>query len=139
MKKFALILLAFVLLLSCSKEKPKLQLFSPEAFAYELDNGYELDASVRVKGFAQEENQNGYFAKLSYNLDIVTPNGDTLKNAYDGLADITQKEEITDTQIEVQVEFDSSFAKGNYILLFSVQDNLSPQTASITDTVAVGL
>ncbi len=138
MRNFLKILTVALLVISCSKEKPKLELFSPESFAYELDNGWELNSSVRVKGLQQEKNKNGYSAKLSYTIDVITPAGDTLKNAYDGIDDVNQKEEISETAVDVQIEFDSTFAKGKYILLYSVHDDLDSQNASISDTVNVG-
>ncbi|NOX67025.1 MAG: hypothetical protein GXO85_14830, partial [Chlorobi bacterium] len=53
MKKLIPITILIVLfLISCSKE-PDVKLFSPEAFAYTLDNGWELNATVQASGFAQ--------------------------------------------------------------------------------------
>ncbi len=138
MKNILKIFTLSVLILACSREKPNLKLFSPESFAYSTEQGWELDTSVRVKGFQKEKQGEKITAKLSFSVDIVTPNGDTLKNAYDGLKDVSEEENISETPIDVQIEFDSTFAKGNYIVVFNVEDNLSSQEATISDTVKVG-
>jgi hypothetical protein len=138
MKNIVKILPILFLLLSCAKREAKLELFSPESFAYELDNGWEIDGSLRAKGFTQEKNGENYSAKLSYYLDIVTPKGDTLKSAYDGLKDVKKAEEIEDVALEFQIEIDSTFARGPYVLIYTVHDDLGSQTARLADTVQVG-
>ncbi len=139
MKKLALIASVILIVTACSKKEEKLALFSPESFAYELDSGWELNGSVRVKGLRQEKNKDQYIAKLSYSIDLITPAGDTLKNAYDGIKDVNKKEEISDVPIEVQIELDSTFAKGKYVVHYFVRDDLSSQSAEISDTVSVGM
>lgn len=136
MKKYLLFSLLIVLTFACAKEE-KLELFSPESFAYSLDSGWELNSSVRARGFLQKENNDRYIARLSYNVDLVTPNGDTLFNADYGMIDQENDEEIMDLAIETQMEFDSTFSKGKYILLYRVEDNLKPQSAFMADTVSV--
>ncbi len=135
MKKLFLIL-PVLIFLSCSKEE-KLELYNPEGFAFQLDSGYELNGSVRVKGFKQVEENDKYTAKLSYSVDIITPSGDTLKNADSGLLDNEGEEEAMDLAVELQVEFDSTFGKGNYIIIYNVEDNLKPQAATLIDTVKI--
>jgi len=115
-------LLATILLLSCA-EDPKLILFSPESFAFSLDNGWEVNASVNAKGFAQIEKENSelYFTHITYSVNLFTPE-DSLYNAdYDSIIDSTD-EEIMDVQIESQLELDSGFSKGNYTIEFIVED-----------------
>ena len=115
-------LLATILLLNCA-EDPKLILFSPESFAFSLDNGWEVNASVNAKGFAQIEKENSelYFTHITYSVNLFTPE-DSLYNAdYDSIIDSTD-EEIMDVQIESQLELDSGFSKGNYTIEFIVED-----------------
>jgi hypothetical protein len=54
MKQLILIFIT-LMLFSCSKEQEKLELFSEEAFAFYLEESWELNASARVKGFTQLE------------------------------------------------------------------------------------
>ena len=118
-------LLTTILLLSCA-EDPKLILFSPESFAFFLDNGWEVNASVNAKGFAQIEKENSdlYFTHITYSVNLFTPE-DSLYNAdYDSIIDSTD-EEIMDLQIETQLELDNGFPKGNYTIEFIVEDKYS--------------
>lgn len=132
MKKFFPFLLT-ILLLSCS-EQPPLELFSPEAFAFELDNGWELNASINVKGFVQEEKNDLFNTNLSYKIDLVTPEQDTLKEFDFGSIVEKNKEESLDATIEVQAEIDSNFSPGNYFLLFYVKDDNSGRDTNSVKT-----
>ncbi len=117
--------LLHILFIGCSEE-PKLELFSPESFAFSLDNGWEVNASVNAKGFAQieKENSNLYFTHLSFSVNLYTPE-DSIHNAdYGSITDSTS-EKIMDTQIETQLELDKGFTKGNYTLEFIVEDKYS--------------
>ena len=126
MKKVLLVsFLATLLFIGCSEE-PKLILFSPESFAFSLDNGWEANASVNAKGFAQieKENSNLYFTHITYSVNLFTPE-DSIYNAdYDSIIDSTN-EEVMDIQVETQLELDNGFAKGNYTLEFIVEDKYS--------------
>lgn len=136
MKNLILLLgLSTLILLSCSEE-PKLILFSPESFAFSMDNGWEINSSVNAKGFAQigKENSDLYFSHLDYKLNLYTPE-DTILNAdYDSRIDSTN-EEILDVQIESQLELDNGFPKGEYIIEFIVEDKYS----STKDTLSTQL
>ncbi len=117
--------LLHILFIGCSEE-PKLELFSPESFAFSLDNGWEVNASVNAKGFAQieKENSNLYFTHLSYSVNLYTPE-DSIHNADYGSITDSASEKIMDTQIETQLELDKGFTKGNYTLEFIVEDKYS--------------
>ena len=126
------ILILFLLaLISCSKEQEKLELFSEEAFAYYLEDSWELNATARVKGFTQlEDDDDNYSAKLSYSIDLITPSADTLSDVDYGLVDELKDEEMIDLEIETQIEIDSSFSVGKYKIVFHVEDNLSQRSVS---------
>lgn len=117
--------LTIILLIGCS-EDPKLILFSSESFAFSLDSGWEVNASVNAKGFAQIEKENSdlYFTHLTYSVNLYTPT-DSIYNAdFDSIIDSTD-EEIMDVQIESQLELDNGFEKGNYTIEFIVEDKYS--------------
>jgi len=125
MKKTILITLTVLLLISCSEE-PKLELFSSEAFAFSLDSGWEVNASVNARGFAQIEKENSdlYFTHIIYSVNLFTPE-DSIYNAdYDSIIDSTD-EEIMDVQIDSQLDLDTGFPKGNYTIEFIVEDKFS--------------
>ncbi len=122
MKTIILSTLATLLFISCSEE-PKLELFSAEAFAFSLENGWEINASVNAKGYAQVEKENSelYYTHLAYSVNLFTPE-DSLYNAdYDSIIDSTN-EKVMDVQIDSQLELDSGFVKGNYTIEFIVED-----------------
>ncbi len=56
----------------------KLQAFSL-SIAYSLTDGWEVNTTVRVKGFKQDKENETYIAKFSYSIDLVTPKGETIK------------------------------------------------------------
>ena len=124
MKKILTLFFASVLFFSCSEEPP-LELFSAEAFAYEIDNGWELNASLNVKGFRQIEEEDIYYTNLKYIVDFVTPEKDTLKEFDFGTIIKQEKEELLDVTIEVQAEIDSNYSPGKYLLIYTVFDNNS--------------
>ena len=67
MKKLFLFALTFALIISCSKKDIKFEAFSAEAFAFDIGDGTaEVNATVRVKGFTQTENDNN----LDQNIGI---------------------------------------------------------------------
>lgn len=131
MKKRLSLLIFALFLFSCAEEKP-LELFSPEAFAFTLDSGWELNASVNVKGFRQiEDDNNIYHAGLSYYINFVTPENDTLKRFDFGSIVEESEEEFIDLTIEMQAEIDSNFSPGLYSLIFFVKDQYSEKDTSI--------
>lgn len=122
--------LILLLLSSCSKEEQKLEAFNAEAFAYDLGSSWEVDATVRVKGFKQTEAENKFTATLSYDIDLVRPAGDTLKALISKTEDKTNDEEFLDVPVEVQFDLDSTYADGDYKLIFNIKDAETGKTAS---------
>ena len=133
MKKFcSTIFFITILLLSCAKEETKLETFTPEAFAYDLGNSWEVNAVVNVKGFEQRKNSenNNFEASISYSADIKTPAGKIIKDMYTDKADFSSKEELLDVPIEVQFDLDSTYTEGTYRIIFNLEDNFSNGTAT---------
>ena len=128
MKNISLVLVIVFLFVSCSKEEKKLELKEINIFAFSLGEGWELNATASVRGFEQIEEENNFKAKISYYVNLVTPAGDTLPEIDYGIIDKENDEEIVIANLEIQVELDSSFAAGNYKMLFYVNDDLSGKT-----------
>ena len=108
----------------CSFEEPQLVLFNPEAFAYSLDNGWEVNATIGAKGFQQNDKDDNYSASLSYSVDLITP-VDTIQSADTGTVDESSAEEFIDLMIETQFELNENFELGEYQIIFYVEDNYS--------------
>ena len=131
MKKYFLLLFILFSIAACSKKEEKLELFSAESFAYSLDKGWEADASVRVKGFEQNENSGTYSVKLSYTVDLESPDGKVIKSIDSGKIDKTSAEKMIDLQINSQIQLDSNYKLGSYKLVFNVTDEPTGRKASI--------
>ena len=131
MKKYFLLLFILFSIAACSKKEEKLELFSAESFAYSLDKGWEADASVRVKGFEQNENNGTYAVKLSYTVDLESPDGKVIKSIDSGNIDKTSAEKMIDLQINSQIQLDSNYKLGSYKLVFNVTDDPTGRKASI--------
>jgi hypothetical protein len=129
----ALIISAIGLLLiisACSKKEEKLEVFNAEAFAYDLGNSWEVDATTRVKGFKQNENNNKYTARIGYTIDLVKPNGDTVKSVLSKTEDKVNDEEFMDVPVDVQFDLDSTYADGEYKVIFNIKDAETGNTGS---------
>ena len=134
-KTLSLIFLSFLLFFpACSKKKQeKLKVYNTEAFAYDLGNkNWEVDATTRVQGFIQKEENNLYKASLAYDIDIITPKGNTIKSIISKIADKQKKEKMTDIGIDAQVNLDSTYALGNYKIVIRVKDVYSGKTSEST-------
>jgi hypothetical protein len=117
---------------ACSgRPEPNLFLFNPEAFAFDLGDSWEVNSSVNVKGFAQIEKNDEYLINLSYTVDLVTPNQDSLFSIYNESLEEKDTEEFMDVILEAQIDIDSTFGAGNYQLIYNVTDEYSKQIKSI--------
>ncbi|HEX2866706.1 MAG TPA: hypothetical protein VHO03_06670 [Ignavibacteriales bacterium] len=127
MKKIALFfILSLAAFSSCGKNTGgKLEAFSPEAIAMNAPEGWEVTATVRVKGFGEEIQDKTHKAKLAYSVDLVTPQGKTLNSFVEDTTKYDQQEEFIDLPVEAQMELDSTFTTGRYKVIFHVKDLLS--------------
>jgi len=127
MKKIALFfILSLAALSSCGRNSGrKFEAFSPEAFAMNAPDGWEITANVRVRGFDEDVQGKTHKAKLAYSIDLVTPSGKTLNSFTADTVDEDQQEEFTDLPVEAQLELDSTFTTGKYTVKFNVKDLLS--------------
>lgn len=140
MKYYALILFALPFLFSaCSKkEEAKLEAFSPEAFAYNMGDSSEVDATTRIKGFVQQQENGLYKAELLYEIDIVTPSKDTVKSLLSRVVDRSKKEKMSDTSLEAQFDLDSKYKNGKYTLIYRIKDMKSGKSTTSTASFDLG-
>jgi len=110
-------------------EETKLEAYNAEAFAYDLGDNWEVNATTRVKGFLQKEENGTFTALLSYDIDLVTAAGDTIKSMISRSEDKIKNEKMSDVDLETQFELDSTYAEGNYKVIFNVKDANTQQTA----------
>lgn len=127
------ILLLFIIS-GCSKKEEKLEVFNAEAFAYDLGDGWEVDATTRVKGFKQTEKDDKYYAKISYIIDLVKPDGETIKSVVSKTEDKENDEIFMDVPVEIQFDLDSTYHDGDYKVIFNIKDAETGKTASASAT-----
>lgn len=127
MKNVIILIMLYGLIACNSKPEPNLQLFSPEAFAFDVGGSWEVNASVNAKGFEQKEINKKFDIKLFFTVDLITPENDTLKKIFSDSLASNQENEFIDIPIEAQIELDTTFSVGNYKLVFEVIDEYSKQ------------
>jgi hypothetical protein len=132
MKYSFIIFTIFIFLFSAcgKKEKVKLTAYNATAFAYDLGNSWEVDATTRVKGYMQKEEKGTFNASLAYEINLITPKDDTIKSLITKVVDKSEKEKMPDTNLEAQFDLDSTYTDGKYTIIFKVKDVLSGDTAS---------
>ncbi len=122
--------LAFLFFFCTQKEK-KFELYSPVAFAYALDNSWELNASCQAKGFAQTPYKGKFGAQVSFILDLKKPDGTIKEDVQHGRVDQLANNGIDDLAINKQVQIASNYKAGKYILIFRAKDDYTGRKARI--------
>lgn len=130
MNKSLYILLLILLTISCSKkEEVKFEAFSPEAFAYDIGDSWEINATVNVKGFVKKEVGEELSASLEFTVDMIGPDSLEIKNIFNDSKDVTSSE-LIDVQLEAQFELDYNSPDGLYKIVFHITDKYSGDIVS---------
>jgi len=125
MKKLIVIFIILLTFVSCSKkEEEKFEAFSPEAFAYDIGDSWEVNATVNVKGFVKKETGEEFSASFDYTVDVVGPDSLSKDSIFIDSKDVIENE-LTDVQLEAQFELDYNSPQGLYKIIFNVKDNNS--------------
>lgn len=140
MKYLSILFFSFLLITGCSKkEETKLQAINPEAAAFDMGDGAsEVNASVIVKGFQQNEADGFFNSELSYSVDLHRPDGSLVKDKFSDVMIAKEKEKLTDQQLNIQFELDSTFVKGKYKLVINIKDKNSAQTVTAEKEFTLG-
>jgi len=130
MNKSVYILLLISLTISCSKkEEVKFEAFSPEAFAYDIGDAWEINATVNVKGFVKKEVGEELSTSLDFSVDIIDPDSVETKDIFIDSKEVTSKE-LIDVQLEAQFELDYNSPDGLYKIIFHITDKYSGDIVS---------
>jgi hypothetical protein len=125
MNKLVLLISILIVFISCGKkEEEKFQAFSPEAFAYDIGDSWEVNATVNVKGFDKKEVGEELSASFDYTVDVVGPDNLSKDSIFIDSKDLIENE-LTDVQLEAQFELDYNSPQGLYKIIFNVKDNNS--------------
>lgn len=128
MKLILTTIIIIFLLISCSKkEEVKFQAFSPEAFAYDIGDAWEINATVNVKGFEKKEVGDELSGSLGFSVDVVNPDGAKTRDVFIDIKEVTSKE-LADVQLEAQFELDYNSPDGLYKIIFHIADKNSRET-----------
>lgn len=133
MIKYLLIILVSTIIISCSKKEENFEAFNAEAFAYDLDNYWEINITTRVKGAKEfkEDNSNEYLYALSFTVDLIHPDSTIDKNKFSFAHSQKSNEKLKDIGIEAQFELDSTYKEGIYKVVFNIIDEHTKKTTSI--------
>ncbi|MBI5661827.1 MAG: hypothetical protein HZC46_06750 [Ignavibacterium album] len=133
MKKLISLILTLLLITSCGKKEDKFEAFSTEAFAYDLGGSWEVNATVRIKGFNQiiDKETGNYAATISLIVDLVKPDSSVEAGKFSYVHTETSKEKISDVGLEAQFVLDSTYQEGIYKIVFHIKDANSDQHTSI--------
>jgi hypothetical protein len=125
MKKLTSALICLLVIASCSKkEEVKFEAFSPEAFAYDIGDSWEINATVNVKGFEKKEVGDELSTSLGFSVDVIDPDGAEITDVFFDSKEVTSKE-LIDVQLEAQFELDYNSSDGLYKIIFHITDKYS--------------
>jgi len=125
MKLILTTIIIIFLLISCGKkEEVKFEAFSPEAFAYDIGDSWEINATVNVKGFEKKEVGNELSTSLGFSVDVIDPDGAERIDIFFDSKEVTGKE-LIDVQLEAQFELDYNSPDGLYKIIFHITDKYS--------------
>jgi hypothetical protein len=135
------ILVSFVLLgvilLACSKDEPvNFEAFNPEAFAYDLGDLWEVNATVRARGFMQnkDDETNQFSASIEYVVDLRKPSGEVESNKFKFTYEPVNDEKFIDVGLDAQFELPSTYEEGIYTVMFKITDlNSGKETSTIAE------
>ncbi|HEY6627213.1 MAG TPA: hypothetical protein VIZ21_09670 [Ignavibacteriaceae bacterium] len=125
MNKVLYIFFFILITISCSKkEEVKFEAFSPEAFAYDIGDSWEINATVNVKGFEKKEVGDELSTSLGFSVDVIDPEGAESIDVFFDSKEVTSKE-LIDVQLEAQFELDYNSPDGLYKIVFHITDKYS--------------
>lgn len=135
MKSFFVIVISLLIILTaCQPEEPlNLEAFSPQAFAYDLGDVWEVNASVRVKGFRQvkSDETNEFSASVAYSVDLTGPDGEFREGIFKFRKDVSNYERILDISLDSQFELGAQYNEGIYTLTYNINDENSDMETNL--------
>lgn len=128
MKVLSGILLLFLFIAGCSSEKKPFETYNPEVFPFDLGNGWEVNASTRVKGFEQKEEGDQFYYHVTFTVDLTAEGAEPVKSIASGEYQNRIGEIVADLQLDAQFELDSSYAASSMKLVWNIKDEISGKT-----------
>lgn len=127
MKKTAGLLLLALFIAGCSSNEKPFEVYNPEVFTFFLDEDslWEVNSTVQVRGFQQNEENKQFSYHLSFSVDLISPDGVKKEGISTGEYQDIVSERVSDLQFEAQFELDSTYTAPSYKLVWNVKDELS--------------
>lgn len=130
MNKIFYVFFLTLAVIACSKkEEVKFEAFSPEAFAYDIGDAWEVNATINVKGFTKTEVSDELSAALEFSVDLSGPDSVDVENIFNDSKEVVGSE-LIDVQLEAQFELDYTYPEGIYKIQFNVIDIMSGELTS---------
>ena len=116
--------MVFLLLISACKKEEELKLTASvnQAYAFDIGSAWEVNISTKVIGFKQEENNSKFKTSLFYTIDLVKPNGQTIKGMVSKAEDKIDKEKFADLILDSQFNLDTTYLPGKYKAVINIRD-----------------
>jgi hypothetical protein len=134
--KWILVLSLFLILFtSCSEEKnTDLEAYNTEVYVFDIGDEYEVNVSLRLKGFKIEEEGSELKSSFLYETDLIKPDGSREEGFISKTEDVLFTEHVGDTGLDIQFNLDGNFEPGEYTLVINLRDNYTgSQTKTETE------
>jgi hypothetical protein len=121
--------LFLILFASCGEdENLKLEVYNTEAFVFDTGDEYEVNALVRLKGFKLQEEGEEFTSSVSYDIDLLKPDGSREEAFISKVKDFEFSEEVKDAGLDIQFNLDKSYIPGKYTMVINLTDNNTDNT-----------
>ncbi len=132
------ILILLLTLSGCKQEEPiNFRLYDLNIYSLPIDEegiSQEVYVSVKAEGFKVLKEEENYKFNISLAADLITPENRKISSIAKVDTISTQNEKFGKyLNLELSFILDSTFQKGNYILILHSKDNLSGQHSEIKD------
>jgi hypothetical protein len=120
-----------VLSVSCGEEENlNLEAYNTGAFVFDIGDEFEVNAAMRIRGFKLEEEGDEFSSSVSYEVDLVKPDGTTEESLLSKVEDFRFRERVNDTGLDIQFNLDKTYGTGRYTLHINLIDNYTHNTTS---------
>jgi hypothetical protein len=118
------LILFITVFVSCGlDEDQNLEAYNSEAFVFDIGEEYEVNASVRIRGFRLEEHGEEFSSSVFYELDLQRPDGTIEEEFVSKIEEFIFSEKVKDAGIDFQFNLDKSYVPGRYNLIINLTDN----------------
>jgi hypothetical protein len=126
------LVLLLAVFISCGEEDQNLEAYSSETFVFDIGEEYEVNTSVRIRGFKLEEQGDEFASSVYYELDLQRPDGSIEEDIVSKIEEFFFSERVKDAGIDIQFNLDKSYDPGRYSVIINLVDNYSEYSTTAT-------